>query len=235
MPAVEGRVGVLEDDLQRRDVRRGAVGELGRQAAAVDLHRARARLDDSEQRAREGRLAAAGLADEPERLARPEHRRDARERLDVAAVLAEGLREVVDVEERRLAALVGRLLDRDRGRVARERLRALVEVTPALVPATELVVDRLLRVTDLLRERAAVHEDAPREVGPDRRQEARDRVELAAILAKPTAWDAAEQADGVRVTGIVEDLLGLPFLDELARVQHARRCGTPCGSARGCG
>ena len=67
----------------------------------VDLDGCRNRLDEAEQRAREGRLAAARFAYETESLTLPEHRRDAGERLDLVAVLVERLRQVADVEERR--------------------------------------------------------------------------------------------------------------------------------------
>ncbi len=64
-------------------------------------------------------------------------------------------------------------------------------------------------------------EDARREVCPNGRQEARDRVELAPVFPEPTARDAPEQADGVGVPRIMEDLLGRPLLDEFPRVENA--------------
>ena len=102
-----------------------------------------------------------------------------------------------------------------------ELLRLLVEVAAALVGGADLVVRRLVRAADLLRERAAVDVDAGGQVDADRRQEAGDRVELAAVLAHATARNAAQQADGVRVAGVLEDLLGGAFLDELPRVEDA--------------
>ena len=74
-------------------------------------------------------------------------------------------------------------------------------------------------------------EDAAGQHRADRRQEAGDRVELAAVLAEPAARDAAEQADGVGVPRVLEDLLGRPFLDELARRRGRRPFAASFGSA----
>ena len=157
------------------------------------------RLDDSEQRAREGRLAASRLADEPERLARPEHRRDAGERLDVAAVLVERLREVVDRQQRRRAAVDGPAVAGDRA-VSRGSCCARSWKWQRLVCSRPTDDGRAAS-----RSRQMSWASAQRwtkthagQVGADRRQEAGDRVELAAVLAQPAARDAAQQADGVR-------------------------------------
>ena len=88
VPAVERRVRVLEDDLERAHVGRRALRERRRELPAVERDGARGRLDDAEQRAGERRLAAARLADEPERLTRPDHGRDAAQRVHARAVLA---------------------------------------------------------------------------------------------------------------------------------------------------
>ena len=60
----------------------------------------------------------------------------------------------------------------------------------------------------------------PGQIRADRGQVARDRVQSAVILAHAAARDAAQQADGVRMPRIVQDLLGRAFLDHLARVEH---------------
>src|SRR3954451_20036758 len=91
-PAVERRVGILEDDLQGADV----------VAPALDdrlLERVPIELDDgpligrgeAEQSARERRLSAARLSHEPERLARLQDEVDVVHGPDVVALLAEGL------------------------------------------------------------------------------------------------------------------------------------------------
>ena len=59
------------------------------------------------------------------------------------------------------------------------------------------------------------------QVGADRGQKARDGVELSGLLAETAARNAAQEADGVRVTRVVEDFLGRSLLDELACVEHA--------------
>ena len=95
---------------------------------------------------------------------------------------------------------------------------------------------RLLRAADLLGERAAVRRRrTPAELGAERRQEAGDRVQPAAVLAQAAARDAAQQADGVRVPRVVRGSArrGPP---RRARRRRARRPGrTSCGSRRGCG
>ena len=99
--AVERRVRVLEDDLERAQVVARPLLVPGREELALEQRRARRRRDDPEQRPRERRLAAARLADETERLARPDRRADVDERVDVVAALVEHLAEVVDLDERR--------------------------------------------------------------------------------------------------------------------------------------
>ena len=111
--AVERRVRVLEDDLQRAEILAATLLEARRQRAALELHGAGGRPDDPEQRARQRRLAAARLADEPERLPRPDRRAHADERVDVVPLLLEDLAEVVEPHERR----------RRRGRSGQRRAR----------------------------------------------------------------------------------------------------------------
>ena len=61
----------------------------------------------------------------------------------------------------------------------------------------------------------------PGDLGPEARQEARDRVEPAVVLADAAARDAAQQADRVRVARVLEDRLDRALLDEPAGVEHA--------------
>src|SRR4029079_16934805 len=68
-PRVEGRVGILEDDLHPPSIglERGAL--QARDVRSVEPDRARRRFDQAEEEAADGRLAAARLPDEPEGLA----------------------------------------------------------------------------------------------------------------------------------------------------------------------
>ena len=100
-------------------------------------------------------------------------------------------------------------------------LRPLVEVAAAAVARADLRASAAPPPADVLGERAAVDEHAAGQVLAERRQEARDRVEPAAVLAHAAARDAAEQPDRVRVARVVEDRLDRPLLDELAGVEDA--------------
>ena len=106
---VQRRVRILEDHLhpppQRAHLRLAEVGDVG----AVEGDLPGGRLVEAEERAADGRLAAARLADEPERLAALDLERDAVDGLDVADVAVhhdaapdrEPDLEVVDLDERR--------------------------------------------------------------------------------------------------------------------------------------
>ena len=84
---------------------------------------------------------------------------------------------------------------RDRAATSRgQRLRLLVEVAAARVAAAEVVERRLLRAADVLGEPAAVGEHAAGQLRAEPREEARDRVEPALVLARAAARDAAQQA-----------------------------------------
>ena len=73
VPLVQRLVGVLEDDLDRADVVVGALPRRARKLVVVEHdHRLGIGLRDPQEHARERRLAAPGLSDEPECLARPE-------------------------------------------------------------------------------------------------------------------------------------------------------------------
>ncbi len=181
--------------------------------------RAGGRRNDSEQRPRKCRLPAAGLPDETERLAGPDRGGDVRERVDVVTTLREDLREAVKLDERRLRPVdrweleVGCLL-------ARKIARAVVIPAPALVTGGDGEERRLLRVTALVRERAAIGEDTPWELDTERGQEARDRVEATVVLAHASARDAAQEADRVGVARVLEHCLHGAFLDETTGIEH---------------
>ena len=98
---VERRVGILEDDLDRAQiVARALLVESARATRPRARRRPVVGRHDAEQRSGERRLAAARLADEPERLARPDRGADADERMDSCPALLEDLPEVVDLQQR---------------------------------------------------------------------------------------------------------------------------------------
>ena len=103
----------------------------------------------------------------------------------------------------------------------RQRLRPVVVVTAAGVPGAERDERRLLPVAALVGERAAVGEDAPVDLGAERREESGDGREPGPVLANPAARDRAEQPHGVGVARVVEDDPRRALLDQTAGVQHA--------------
>ena len=70
-------------------------------------------------------------------------------------------------------------------------------------------------------ERAAIGEDAAGEVHSERWEEPRNRVQPAVVLANPSARNASQQPDGVRMAWVLQDRLDRPLLDESSGVQHA--------------
>ena len=109
---IQRRVRILEDDLQLTADRAHLLPLEARDVATVDDDRARGRLDQLENGARERGLTTPGLADEPERLALPDLEIDAVDRVHVAHRPLEQalpdrkvLDEVLDAENR----AVGRL------------------------------------------------------------------------------------------------------------------------------
>ena len=86
---VQRRVRVLEDHLHLAPVRAQPPPRQRRDVAAAEVHRARRRLVQPHEQTAERRLAAAGLADDAERLAAPNLERDAVDRVDDVAAAAE--------------------------------------------------------------------------------------------------------------------------------------------------
>ena len=81
---VERGVGVLEDDLQLAPPAAASAGASGASMSlAVDADLARGRVDQLQDRLARGRLAAAALADQPQRLARGDVEGDAVDRVDL--------------------------------------------------------------------------------------------------------------------------------------------------------
>ena len=76
----------------------------------------------------------------------------------------------------------------------------------------------------LVRERAAIGEDTARELDTERGQEARDRVEAAVVLAHASTWDAAQEADGVRVAGVLENRLHRSPITGVRQARGSIRC-----------
>ena len=93
VPRVEGRIRVLEDDLQRAPLREGAAEGQG---GAVEQDLALGRDLQPREHPRERRLARSRFADERERLARAQLERDLRHGRDAR----EDLRERAGGEER---------------------------------------------------------------------------------------------------------------------------------------
>ena len=108
-PGVQRRVGVLEDDLRLPPERQEPPGWQRRDVLVFEEDAPAGRLDGAQDEATGGRLAAAALADEPQRLPRGDREADAVDRADDALssgqdagqeTVAEGkvLREVLDRE-----------------------------------------------------------------------------------------------------------------------------------------
>ena len=111
-PRVEGGVRVLEDDLELATNASHLFAVEARDVAAIRDDRARSRLDQLQNRARQSRLPAARLADEPERLALLHLEIDAVDRMDLtdgplenALSDREVLDEVLDPQDRALDRL----------------------------------------------------------------------------------------------------------------------------------
>jgi hypothetical protein len=79
---VEARVRVLEDDLHAAPVRLELRAAQPRDVLAVEDDRPRRRLDEAQEEPADGRLAAARLTDEADRLAAADDEVDAVDRLD---------------------------------------------------------------------------------------------------------------------------------------------------------
>jgi hypothetical protein len=78
---VQGRVRVLEDDLHAPAQRSERALGQPRDLLAVEEDASERRLDEPEHRASQRALAAPGFADEPQRLAGPDVKADARDRM----------------------------------------------------------------------------------------------------------------------------------------------------------
>ncbi len=223
--AVQRGVGILEDDLERLLLGQRAPVRERRERLSVELDDAAGvgggePDDDAGQR----RLSAPGLADEAERLARQDLDVDILQSADVMAGLMERLGDAAGADHRSVAVAVrGELAG---GRVVcgdgpRQRLGALVEVTPRAAAAAELVDRWMFGAAAVLNEAATVGEDAALDLVTGLRRKPGDRVEPAAPAPGVAAGDASEQPNRVGVPGVLEDAQCRSLLDELAGVQHA--------------
>ena len=240
---VQRRVGVLEDHLhlapQRPQLALAQLGELG----AAEAHRPRGRGEQLEHRARQGRLAATRLADEADRLALLDAERDAVDgahRADLAVdedpgLDREVLDEVGDLEQRLAVGRAGGAASRSRRRVLQPDVARLQYAQGLLLltgePAAVQVAGRAAALLELrLLVAAAERVRAARaEVTALGRRDQRRRLALdlgEAVGARPVeAHDRAEQAPGVGVLGVVEDLLEGSGLDHPAGVHHHHPVG----------
>ena len=220
MATVERAVGVLEDDLQSAEIRVCPLLEPRGKLAAFELHGARGRRDDPEQRPRQRCLARAGLTDEAERLAGPDRRRDAGERVNFMASLDEDLAEIVEPHERCLLPVDGRHQEL-RGLLAWQPGSQVLVEAPCDVAGGGLRDGRLLAEATIVCQGAAIGEHAAFEPRAETRQEPRDRVEPAVVLPDAAAGYAAQQADRVRMARILQHGADGALLHQAAGVEDA--------------
>src|SRR5690242_21312871 len=112
---VQRRVWILEDHLQLAPERAKLAAREPRDVVAVEADRSGCRLVQANEQAAEGRLAAAGLADDAEGLAAPHVERHVVDRVHDLAAAAEGRR-----LEREVLDEVARLEQRRAHRLTRE-------------------------------------------------------------------------------------------------------------------
>ena len=246
-PRVQRRVRVLEDHLHPAADPAQPVALQRGHVDPVEADLAVGGVDEADHGAGERRLAAAGLADEAERLPAADLQRDAVDGPDRADLALEdhalGDREVdlepIGAQERltgrgRLRSQRGRRLD-DRVVTMRAppRSRRARAPPPGRVPARDLVAGRGVRrllqrrhllAAALLGVEAARRERAARDLARQVRWLPLDRHELAATL-RVEARDRLEQADGVRVARASIELIGLGALDDVAGVHDVDALG----------
>ena len=161
-------------------------------------------------------LPEPGLADEPERLAVVQLEAHAHQRRHVVAALVEGLGHPLDGQ--RHVAMDGVLAD-DRRRL--DHLAQPIDVVAARpLAAPDVDHRRDDRPAQLVRQLAAIDEDAGRQVRPDLRQVAGDRRQRPFGLADAAPRERAQQPQRVRVLRVGEDGRGVALLDDLAGVHH---------------
>ena len=241
-PRVEARVRVLEDDLHPPPVAL-EVGALDPgDVLAVEADRARGGVDEAQQQPPDRRLAAAGLADEPERLAAADVEAHVVDGLDLGdrplqdpALHREMLDEVAHLDEgcrvrarARHAPTSGGLRRGDggggcRGRPGPQRARLIV-VDPAahVVAGANRQQGRVLveRVVDALLDpgQAARGEAAARGQVDQVRHVAGDDRQLLAEVADDR--DRPDEAAGIRMERLAEERHDVGLLDDLAGVHH---------------
>src|SRR5262249_8641283 len=166
----------------------------------------------------QGRLSAAGLTHQAEHLANRDLQVDARERLEGATLLNQGSMQVAD-RDRDLAVLGDRWPRRRFTLCPGQVGWAVGEVAAAGVAVSDGRQLGLCRPADVLNHRAALGEDAAVDGGPDAWREAGYGVKRAQLLAQTPARDAAQQAHGVRMTWVGQQLPGWALLHHPAGVE----------------
>ena len=227
MAAVERRIGILEDDLQRLLVGCRSLGGLARHRVAVEGHLAALiGCGQAHQNPRQRGLAAPGLTDQSHRLSGGDVEIHLVEPPDGLAAHVEGLARRAHLHHRLAGALAGfgrrRLLA---GGAQRHRLGALVVVAAGAASPADLVHRRRLGAAALVGQAAAVGVDAALDDRARRGQRARDggqgRPRPVGLAGELAAGDGAQQPDRVRVAGVLEHLLRRALLDQFAGVEHA--------------
>ena len=222
MGAVERRVRVLEDDLDRLHRLARPPVDAGGDGRSVEADGAAGVVfDEAEHEIGERRLARAGLADEAERLPGRQGQRDVAQRIDAAvARQVVGLRQVLELQHR---LGVRPAIERVDGRHlahARQLVDPVVEMAAAAAAVADVVERRRVDAAALLDEAAARREDAALPDRARQRREAGNVVERrAALEAGPR--QAAQEAGGIGMARVVEEFARRAFLDELAGVEHA--------------
>ena len=234
VPPVQGRVGVLEDDLQRPQLIAGPLAPWAPACAVSSSTEPVVRRRQPEQHPGQRGLSAARLTDQAEGLAGAQVEIDAGQGVHRFLAGPEGLRHVPQGDDRCRGLIRRRepdVLWRDPWKLG----RPLVVVTARDPVGAHRVHRWRLPLAALLGDRAPIGEDAARRHRAGRGQEAGDRVQAAVVLALAPPRDAAQQPDRVRVPGLRRRPPRRSLLHELARVHYADAVAHLARSPRGCG
>ena len=178
---------------------------------------ARVRALDPENRLCQGRLAGAGLTNQPECLAVMQSQVDVDQRRHVVAALVECLR---DARQRQREIAANGVLANERRRLD-QLTEAIAVVAARPAPIADLRDRRLDGSTQVARERAAIDKHAGREIRPDLGQVARDGGERPFRLPNAAAGERSQERQGVRMLRVLEQGRRTPLLDDLAGVHDA--------------
>ena len=225
MAAVERRVRVLEDDLEASADRRASASDSAARARAVELDHARA----SGRRSRAAVRASVvlPLPDSPTSPSVSPGQIDALTPTRACTsepTLVEDLAQIVEPEQR-LADAVDRQGARARPppRAAARGPRVVVEAAGACGRGER---PRAPAPPDRQRSSASAQRSAKTQPVISAPRLGRNPGIVSSrpvILADASSRNAAQQADGVGMTRILQDDIDRPLLDEAARVEHADR------------